>query len=206
MRRPEPATRKSENERIQCCQELPLETAIDLAGRGWPVLPVFSDRSAALPNWPHKATTDLDQIKRWFSEGYYLVGMLTGPRSGVDVLDVDPRNGGDKWLEENAHLIPETRRQTTSRGGYHYFFRHHPGLKCSESRIAPGVDVRAEGGYVVVWASAGFALIDADIADWPPDLLAKAVKTIPERQRGRFVAASASAFRGTSHRDAQEDA
>ena len=120
----------TDDQPLAAAQNLALETAIRLASAGYPVLPVFPDRSAALPNWPNKATTDLDQIKRWLESGrYYLVGMLTGPRSGVDVLDVDPRNGGDNWLAENAHLIPETRRQTTRRGGQHYFLQAPAGVE-----------------------------------------------------------------------------
>jgi hypothetical protein len=33
----------------------------------------------------------------------------------------------------------------------HFFFQHAPGLRCSRGLIAPGVDVRADGGYVIWW-------------------------------------------------------
>ncbi len=73
--------------------------------------------------------------------------------SGVVVLDVDPRNGGDEALAalETRHgPLPATWRVLTGGGGEHVFFRH-PGnpVNNAKGRLGPGLDLKADGGYVV---------------------------------------------------------
>src|SRR5205085_1592744 len=55
----------------------------------------------------------------------------------------------------------------TRSGGRHLVYRHAAGLRCSQSVVAPGVDVRADGGYVIFWPMHGFAADDRPLADWP---------------------------------------
>jgi hypothetical protein len=53
-------------------------------------------------------------------------------------------------------------------------FRHRPGIRCSAGRIAPGVDVRGDGGYLIWWPAAGLAVLrDAPLAPWPEWLRVK---------------------------------
>ena len=60
----------------------------------------------------------------------------------------------------------------TRSGGRHLLFNHALGLRCSAGRVAPGVDVRADGGYVIWWPRAGLRVLsDAPVADWPGWLL-----------------------------------
>lgn len=106
---------------------------------------------------------------------------MTGEPSGLVVLDIDPRNGGTDALadlEQRQGPLPPTVEAITGGGGRHFYFRH-PGHRVkSRSGLAPGVDVKADGGYVVAapslhgsgrsysWADrAGPA--DATLADWP---------------------------------------
>jgi hypothetical protein len=73
--------------------------------------------------------------------------------AGLIVLDVDPRNGGDETLHALERLhgeLPPTPRVLTGGGGEHYYFR----LPVSEqagvgASVGPGLDVKADGGYVV---------------------------------------------------------
>jgi putative DNA primase/helicase len=104
-----------------------------------------------------------------------LVGVPTGEASGRDVLDIDYRNGGEAWEIANAHRLPNTLIHGTQNGGRHYVFRHAPGVRNSASKklLAPGIDVRGSGGYVVVPPSPGYSVInDAEVAEWPDWLLA----------------------------------
>jgi hypothetical protein len=60
-----------------------------------------------------------------------LIGIPTGETSGLDVLDIDARNGGAAWLGEHRRELPQTRVHRTRSGGLHFFFRHEAWLRCS---------------------------------------------------------------------------
>lgn len=142
------------------------------ARRGWPAFPLHSPGSgpsgcdcrrdcgkdaAKHPRTAHgvtDATTNGDTIARWWRLWPEAnVGIATGRRSRLVVLDVDPRSGGDTSL---AALIaqhgplPETPCVRTGGGGLHYYFAH-PGdrVKNSASKVGAGLDIRGDGGYVV---------------------------------------------------------
>ena len=102
----------------------------------------------------------------------HLIGVQTGPASGFDVLDTDPRHGADDWMALHGHKLPRTRTHATGSGGRHFCFTHHPGVGNSESRIGPGIDTRGDGGYVIWWPAHHCAVLDdAPIAPWPDWLL-----------------------------------
>lgn len=78
-------------------------------------------------------------------------GIATGHRSGVFVVDVDVRDDRN-GLEALAAMgeFPETYTVKTPTGGYHFYFSlpDFP-VKTSGNQVAPGVDIRGEGGFVV---------------------------------------------------------
>ena len=111
------------------------------------------------------ATTDLSVIERWFGpggkhEGANLGAAMGGPLRLVAV-DVDPRHGGDASLariEAEHGALPATATQDTQSGGWHLIFRVPDPTKIrnrSDGSIAPGIDVRSDGGYVLVAPSEG---------------------------------------------------
>jgi hypothetical protein len=119
------------------------------------------------------------------------VGVPTGSVNGFDVLDVDTKDGkgGEAWLAlfEASHGFPITRTHATRSGGLHFFFQHRPGLRCSEGLIAPGVDVRSTGGYVILWPAAGYRVLSAaPIAPWPGALIA-ALHEAEEAKRASYT-------------------
>jgi hypothetical protein len=76
--------------------------------------------------------------------------------------------------------------QVTESGGYHIFFRHHEGLRGSVNRIAPGVDVRADGNYVIHWCREGLPVANADkLEPWPEWLLAAALGLAKDKEHHR---------------------
>jgi hypothetical protein len=145
-----------------------LHAALRYAKAGFPVFPVHTVRGGKCScgkldcRSPGKhprtsrgfidATTDRKKIKAWWTEWPDSnIGMPTGSVSGLLVLDVDPRNGGYKSLAKvliDSGPLPPTAKQQTGGGGRHLFFRYS-GLKMPKT-LAPGIDVKADGGYVVV--------------------------------------------------------
>jgi hypothetical protein len=86
------------------------------------------------------------------------VAMRTGRASGLWVLDVDTYRGGDVTLaalEREHGALPPTPRVHTPQGGVHLYFRMPAQNIPSRSDVAPGIDVRADGGYVLVPPSRG---------------------------------------------------
>ncbi len=100
--------------------------------------------------------------------GAALVGVPTGEASGWDILDIDVKGGGLDWLAANEHRLPASRRVSTRSGGVHVYFRARADMRCSVGRVAPGVDIRSAGGFVIDWAAAGFPVQHPGVlAEWP---------------------------------------
>lgn len=98
----------------------------------------------------HDATNDPNQINRWWPPtSLFNIGIATGSKSGVFVVDVD----GDEGRATLADLmrghkpIDDISKVTTGRGEHIYF--RCDGLRVSNSQLGPGIDLRGEGGYVV---------------------------------------------------------
>jgi hypothetical protein len=79
------------------------------------------------------------------------IGICTG--NGFLVLDVDKRNGGLETLKELENLhgsLPKTNSVITGGGGFHHFYSTPPDLKIrSITNLFQGIDIKADGGYVV---------------------------------------------------------
>jgi hypothetical protein len=129
------------------------------------VFPCKPDKKPLVDAWPENA-------KRVEPPGHWpLVGSITGPRNGYDVLDVECE--GLDWLAANP--VPRTRAQRTPRG-WHLLFRAAEGLSGSNDlRISKDVHVRATGSYHIWWPRQGFAVVDAPLAEWPEELLGLAM-------------------------------
>ena len=134
-----------------------LRAALAYAGRGVPVFPCEPGAKRPLTRNGHwDATTDPRAIRRWWGRWPTAnVGVPTGRKSGVVVLDVDPDAGGSESLaklERAGGSAPTTARARTGGGGIHLFFRHPSGteIRNSAGLLGAGLDVRGEGGYVVV--------------------------------------------------------
>jgi Bifunctional DNA primase/polymerase, N-terminal/Primase C terminal 2 (PriCT-2) len=113
-----------------------------------------------------------------------LVGARTGARNGFDVLDVDIRHGGVAWYDANFDALPQTFAQA-SPGGLHLYFRHAPGLRCSTGRIAPGIDLKTEGGFVIVWSREGLPFEEHPLCEMPDWLRAEAIAASGRKAEGQ---------------------
>jgi hypothetical protein len=123
------------------------------AARGWYVFPLKpKSKEPATRRGFYDATINPAKLERWFARGFpYNVGIRTGLLSGVMVVDVDGTDGKTSlhrlWREYGP--LPKTLASRTHRGGHLWFAIDVP-IPSSTKRIAPGIHIRANGGYVVV--------------------------------------------------------
>ena len=133
---------------------IPAEIVI-ATSQGRHVFPVAAGNKSPLVKWRSEdpASSDLDQVNKWHIRwGDTNWGLATGAVSGVFVIDTDSKEGYD-WVV--AQGLTDTYVVKTGGNkhsyGYHFYFQH-PGvpIKNSARDLAPGVDVRGDGGYVLM--------------------------------------------------------
>jgi hypothetical protein len=134
--------------------------AVRLASRGLQVFPCRPrSKAPATKHGLKDAKTDVAVMQRtWGSWPSLNVAVATGMVSGVVVLDVDGDVGFDSLhdLEDQHEELPTTKSLTTPSGGQHFWFKH-PGVEIRNTAgfPGPGLDVRGDGGYVLVPPSIG---------------------------------------------------
>jgi len=149
------------------------KAALAYADRGWPVFPVHSPLPSGngctckkgsncknIGKHPRTksgfkdATTDPTQIERWWRRWPDAnIGIPTGKVSGLFVLDVDRKHGGLDSFEKLValHGRPKTLYSRTGSGGLHGVFRYPKNQEIRNATgILPGLDIRGEGGYILV--------------------------------------------------------
>jgi hypothetical protein len=118
--------------------------------------------------WEERASTDPGRIKICWTSSMANIGIATGP-SGLVVIDLDkPKNKGNSstdapdgaanftaLCERARQPVPTTYRVRTASGGWHLYFTTPPGIRLANTagRLAPLIDTRAWGGYVVAAGS-----------------------------------------------------
>jgi hypothetical protein len=142
-----------------------LSAALRYARRGWYVFPVVPGTKISYKSAEHNGgakwgkTVDEDEIRadfaRWPEAG---VGMVTGPDSGMFVIDVDSPEGHEyngiaNWeeLQDRHGEVPPTLMAKSPSGGLHYYFNWPSGIEVrnSTSRLAKGIDVRGRNGVII---------------------------------------------------------
>lgn len=132
-----------------------VEWALWYAAQGWPVFPCNVDKSPKLREWGKKASTEPKTIESWWNEWPDAsIGCPTGPRSGFWAFDIDLPAGPSSLagFEAQHGKLPDTRSQTTGGGGTHYLFQwpERQDIRNSAGQLAPGIDVRGNGGYIIL--------------------------------------------------------
>jgi putative DNA primase/helicase len=130
-----------------------LEAALHYAAQGISVFPLRVKDKRPLPgsHGCSDASTDQSTIRKWWMENPNAnIGIATGAQSGIFVLDVDGDEGFKSLLglEAENGALPATPVSETGRGK-HLLFRDNGGHRNSASSIAPNLDIRADGGYIV---------------------------------------------------------
>lgn len=156
-----------------------LTAALRYAELGYRVFPCVPGGKAPLTEHGfHDATTDADQIERWWTQ--YPSANIGIPTEGLVVIDID--GDGNPWPgdpERSADLAQTGAMGLTPHGGRHYLFRRPAGKswRCTEGRLAPKVDTRTDGGYILVPPS----VVEGRAYRWAPGLeLGEPPERLPE--------------------------
>lgn len=149
-------------------------SALQYAGVGWAVLPVHGIINSACtcgrrdchspgkhPRTKHgvqDATTDLNIVIEWWTKWPNSnIGVATGKVSGLLVVDIDPRNGGDDTFDslvEEHGQFPDTVEALTGGGGRHLLYRYPTeGRPISGTVLDDGIDIKSNGGFIVATPS-----------------------------------------------------
>jgi len=120
--------------------------APDLAKDGYPVFPVGPDKRPSVSGGFYAATRDISQIAAWIEEGRgdHDIAIPTGLPTLTVVIDADTS-------EAFAQMVAKYGEPTvkTSRGG-HWYFAHPQDGRVTSREFVPGLDCKADGGYVIV--------------------------------------------------------
>lgn len=134
-------------------QMLLCESALQLSKLGWYVFPcVPGEKRPLTKNGFKDSTRDPGTIRAWWQKHPLAnIGVDCG-RSKLAVVDLDVKNGADGPGEWDNLGIDDSQalEQQTPSGGIHKIWRTDDGIKSTASKIAPGIDTRGEGGYIVV--------------------------------------------------------
>ena len=178
-----------------------LNAALEMADNGTPVFPIGKTK---LPVWKNEwldlergqggfkiATTDTDRVEFLFTDPRVAkritgVGVPTGKRTGMTVVDVDCGKGkahaesAAEWLDSNRTLLHGSTVVRTASSGLQYYCKFNPEVRNTAHLWALGVDARSEGGFVVVPPFMGYKyerITDPDFWPEPPP--------VPDLKRNR---------------------
>lgn len=132
------------------------EFAQGYLARGWPVIPVEPGGKRPLVRWESFQTRlpTLEELAGWLRRWPDAnLGVVTGHMAGLVVLDIDPPHQGDDSLLELERVhgtLPQTIEALTGSGGRHVYFAHPGGTLRNKVGLAPGIDLRGDGGMIVV--------------------------------------------------------
>jgi hypothetical protein len=133
-----------------------IEAVLCLALHGWRLFPIRPhEKEPIIGHWPRKAASNPEIIRAW-AEQYPGCnwGVACGPCSGIWVLDVDGEAGTaalQVLCDEHRGDLPETLTSVTARGRHLYYqYPLDRVIRNSAGKLAAGLDVRGDGGYVLV--------------------------------------------------------
>jgi hypothetical protein len=181
-----------------------LKAALRYRALGWSVIPINPRSKKPLIEWDEfqQRLPSQDEIRAWWRRFPKAnVGVVTGRVSGLVVVDVETRSR-DK-IREITGRFPTRVRQRTGRGGVHLFYDYPRGLDRVPCRVdkEAGIDVRADGGYVVAapsthpdtgkryaWLDQNPLATQPELKPAPPAYLRSDRSTRPEGKRENWLA------------------
>jgi len=158
------------------------EAAILYTSRGWAVHPLHSHdakvsspgKQPVLDKWQTRAQATDDELKKWFIDNDYNIGLVCGKISEVMLFDYDHNLFWGSITKDLGALTLQSHR-TEGRG--HVYFKYNPELKSQKHHLL-GIEVLSNGSNAVLPPSQHvsgdlYTWVNPDIpvVDVPPILL-----------------------------------
>lgn len=148
--------------------------ALHYAEMGWRIFPLQPNSKIPYEqsNGFKDATDNIFQVEQWWTNTPEAnIGLATGTGSGVWVVDLDVKNDKDgreslrNFMRESEASQLQTKRVKTPSGGRHFYVQLPHGVTVtSRNNVLTGIDIRGDGGYVVLPPSS----IDGKFYEWDP--------------------------------------
>ena len=123
----------------------PVGAMAELGFSIFPVRPRDKKPAIAWKRYQTEPATSED-LQAWFGNGQnYNIGIVAGAISGIVVVDTDT-DDAEQWAQEQ---LPSTPLMVRTAKGVHRYYRHPGGSVRNKARIRDGIDIRADGGYVL---------------------------------------------------------
>ena len=115
---------------------------------GFSIIPILLDSKKPAIEWKEfqqRKPTE-EELKKWFLENNFNIGIVTGAISGIAVVDLDSKDAIE-FARQNK--FPKTPCVKTGKG-YHLYFKYKNGVRNFQARDdLKDIDLRADGGYVL---------------------------------------------------------
>ena len=161
-------------------------------------IPLVPRDKRPLVNWKEFQTKDVtsDLVRKWWGDWPDAnIGVITGSISQLLVLDIDGEEGKESFRILSKGKIPDTPTVKTSRGKHFYFWTGGNDIDSMPS-IYPGLDIKANGGYVVAppsihpsgrrykWESTIYGNHLIEMPDWLWRIIDEKNEVMDTRDRG----------------------
>lgn len=154
--------------------------ALKIAGKGKPVFPCKPDKAPYTARGFKDAATDPARVTAlWTRHRGEKIGMPTGKASGVFIVDVDRLEALEELPLELRQELQETFTVRTPSGGLHFYLNHVDSVTNRTGQLPAGIDIRGEGGYIIVPPSAGYTVEHRAPIAGAPEWLLEALRDEP---------------------------
>lgn len=187
------------------------DKALRYASEGTPVFPCNDKKQPIVSGGFKAASRDSETVAQMFaSQSACLAGMPTGAISSKVIIDFDTyklkdasqadRDAHNAFIEELTNDMLKTRIVKTMNDGRHAYFLHREGVKSSVGQLAPFVDTRADGGYIILPDGVGYTVVNDEPVQPLPDWLyerimekqAKPIKLVESKKELKIDVAQTS--------------
>ncbi|NKB39461.1 MAG: AAA family ATPase [Ilumatobacter sp.] len=148
-----------------------IDKAVEWAENGIPVFPCNINKAPLTDNGFYDAVSDPNKVRALF-EFYGDAAVMIGGRmgDGIFAVDADLYKGAhvESWLKEKRDegALVETRTHKTKSGGLHLLYEGEAGC----SAPVPGVEIKGDGGYIILPGTPGYEVIREGVAEAPMPL------------------------------------